>query len=1513
MADFLATLCHTDVDNPFPVLINGGLSHCFNLLVLSVLPHSFLACISACYLGTARSRWRGSVWCGWRCRITASFLLALLFLMDVLVVVAWTPDLATLWLEVLAGLVSALAWLVHGMAAVTLSRLPLGSQWGPVPLGCLPLLPIPTLIITLVSDCRLGYLSWDWDSPPPAILRSALVCIELSLLFIYLLAFIISCLRAGELVEGVSEREPLLPRAGYPEGRPVEEDGAGCLSRLFYLWLNPMMERGRSGELSRPCDVCLLPPALEIRQVEERMAECWQRCRGASWVSAGQGDPSKSWRGLEQPEVAPSLVEQEELCLLSVFHRAFGRRYYMLGLLKLMASMLGFVGPLLLSCLVTYMESDSQPVSLGFAYALGLCLSTLTAAFLSNQFSYQVLKVSLEARAAMVCAVYRKALRVNATTLSSFTTGEIVNFMSTDTERLMNFFPSFHELWSLPLTFAVTLYLLHLQVGVAFLGGLGVAILLVPLNKVIASKIIQSTSDMLQHKDARVKLMTEILFGIRVLKFYTWEKHFISMVQSCRKKELSCIKVINYLDAVCVYTWAALPVVISILTFMTYVLLGHKLTAPKVFTTLALVEMLIMPLNNFPWILNGILEAKVSLERIQRFLKLSDQDLSSYYTTSTDGCWAVKLHDATFSWVHQRASASDLSQPDSSSSQEGSLELCNLNLRVKQGALVGVLGKVGCGKSSLLAAITGEINRKDGTVSVSVLERGFGLTTQEAWIQHMTIQDNILFGKEFDAKRYHDVIEACALSEDLNMLPAGDQTEVGENGITLSGGQKARIALARAVYMDQDLYLLDDPLAAVDSDVAGHLMEQCIMGILKDKTRILCTHRAEFLNKADVLVLMDNGRIIRADTPAEILPLVQATSSIHSKEAYDIVCTDSVQVSEEDKKVGAVTLRVYSAYWHAVGCCLAFSILVSLLLMQASRNVSDWWLSNWISNLQHQSNMSGNGSSTSSSTFPHLLLFYSNLFISPVTVGGNLSSQVKFYLTVYGCIAASNTVFTALRAFLFAYSAIRAATTIHNKLLKQVLKATVTFFDMTPVGRIVNRFSSDLYCMDDTLPFILNIFLANLFGLLGTVIVIIYGLPWIVLMLLPLAALYFHIQRYYRCTSRELKRLSSLSLSSIYTQFSETLTGLSTIRASRAMDRFEWENASRLETNQRCLFASGTAIQWLDIRLQMVGVAVVTAIAAIAVIEHQMKVGDPGLVGLALSYALSITNVLSGLVSNFTQTEMQMVSVERIEEYSTEIPTEPQHSTLQVPDTWPAQGLVEFRDVVLRYRPGLPRALNRVNFQIRVGERVGIVGRTGSGKSSMFLALFRMVELSEGQILIDGIDTKAVSLEELRSRLAIIPQDAFLFSGSVRENLDPLGRHTEQQLLRVLKQCHLLQLVNRMGGLGAELGEKGRNLSAGQKQLVCLARALLTQAKVLCIDEATASVDQRTDQLLQQTIREEFADKTVLTIAHRLNTVMDSDRVLVMQAGRVKEFDSPLVLSQKQNSHFYQLLHCSQD
>ncbi|KAJ6651178.1 hypothetical protein lerEdw1_000730, partial [Lerista edwardsae] len=621
---------------------------------------------------------------------------------------------------------------------------------------------------------------------------------------------------------------------------------------------------------------------------------------------------------------------------------------------------------------------------------------------------------------------------------------------------------------------------------------------------------------------------------------------------------------------------------------------------------------------------------------------------------------------------------------------------------------------------------------------------------------------------------------------------------------------------------------------------------------------------------------------------------------------------NSLLKQEEDKKEGAVAFQVYKAYWMAVGSCLALSILLSLLLMQASRNVSDWWLSNWISSLPHAENTSLRNLTVLPSS--QLLLFSPGGLVSPVlaSIPSNSTLDVNFYLTVYGCIAGANSIFTILRAFLFAFGTIHAATIIHNRLLKRVMKATMTFFDTTPTGRILNRFSSDVYCVDDSLPFMLNIFLANIFGLLGMLVMITYGLPWIGLVLLPLAAIYYSIQRYYRRTSRELKRLYSLTLSPIYTHFSETLTGLSTIRATRATDRFETENQLRLELNQRCRFASNAAMQWLDIRLQMIGVAVVTAIAGIAIIQHQRKLGDPGLVGLALSYALSVTNLLSGLITSFTQTETMMVSVERTEEYATEVPIEPQEELLQVAPDWPSRGHVEFQHVILAYRPDLPNALDGVTFTIYPGEKIGIVGRTGSGKSTLFLALFRMVELRAGQILLDNISSYSVGLKKLRSRLAIIPQDPFLFSGTIRENLDPLKQYTDADLYQVLEQCHLREVVTEMGGLDRELGERGKSLSVGQRQLVCLARALLTQAKVLCIDEATASVDQKTDKLLQQTIRQRFADKTVLTIAHRLNTILDSDRVLVMHAGKVAEFDSPDVLSKKHDSLFRHLLHSGQ-
>ncbi|XP_028903290.1 ATP-binding cassette sub-family C member 10 isoform X1 [Ornithorhynchus anatinus] len=1483
MEEFLAKLCGTSPAQPLPLWVEGTTGHCFTQLILNTLPHALLALLSACYLGTPRclgSITRSSP--GWRLRVTASFLLSALPLLDLLPA-AGPPQAGPgpLGLEVLAGGTAAVAWLTHGLTLRALARSSHGRCRGPPALALTALLSTPALVLTLFWHCQRGTLL-----PPPRpgpLARFCLLVLQLATLLAYGLGWALP----GDRRPAPGDHEPLLPEPEEPEGT---EDGESWLSCLSYAWLAPLLDRGSRGQLRQPRNTCLLPAGLRTAPVGRLFWACWREQAGAG--------PPRLWR-----------------VLLS----AFGRRYLALGLLKLAGTALGFSGPLLLSLLVGFLEQGHQELSWGLLYALGLAAGATAGALLRNQYGYRVQKVVLRVRAAVLGALYRKALRLGPIRPS---TGEVLNLLGTDAERLLNLAPSFHEAWGLPLQLAVTLYLLYQQVGLAFLGGLGLALLLVPVNKVLATRIMVNNQEMLRHKDARVKLMTELLGGMRVTKFCAWEQALGARVEDCRARELQSLRAIKFLDAACVYLWAALPVVISILIFITYVLMGNQLTATKVFTALALVGMLILPLNNFPWVLNALLEAKVSLGRIQCFLDLPDHDPKSYYHPEppSDPSVELKLHEASFSWALPG----------------NGLDIVIPHLTVHKGALVGIVGKVGCGKSSLLAAITGELNRLGGWVAVRDIDQGFGLATQEPWIQFATVRDNILFGKAMDTRLYQEVLEACALWDDLKILPAGDQTEVGEKGVTLSGGQRARIALARAVYQEKELYLLDDPLAAVDANVANHLLHKCILGILGHTTRLLFTHRTEFLEQADLVLLLEGGRLVQAGPPSEILPLVQITPLARTMDGQEPEPAEaspaapspreaepgpgegtqapSGLLQEEEKKEGAVAFQVYQAYWAAVGGGMALAILLSLLLMQGTRNAADWWLSHWISQLKANENSTQGAAAFLS---PQLLLFSAGDLLTPVPPMGRSSStnsslDVRFYLTVYGSIAGANSLCTLLRALLFAAGTLRAAATLHRRLLRRVLMAPVTFFEATPTGRIVNRFSSDVACVDDSLPFVLNILLANAFGLLGLVTVLAAGLPWLLLLLPALGALYLSVQRRYRASARELRRLCSLTLSPLYTHLAESLAGLGVLRATRAVPRFMDDYERLLEDSQRCQFAAKATLQWLDIRLQLMGAAVVSAIAGIALAQHSQRLANPGLVGLALSYALSLTDLLSGLVSTMTQTETMMVSVERVEEYASTLPSEPQDQSLKGFPNWLTRGQVEFQDVSLRYRPGLPPALAGVSFTVFPGEKLGIVGRTGSGKSSLLLVLFRLLEPSAGRVLLDGTDTTRLHLRQLRSSLAIIPQEPFLFSGTVRDNLDPQGRHEDATLCEALGQCHLLQVIASLGGLDAELGEGGRLLSLGQRQLLCLARALLTDAKILCIDEATASVDQRTDQLIQQTIRQRFANKTVLTIAHRLDTILDSDRVLVLQAGKVAEMDTPAALCSRPDSIFHRLLQNSQ-
>ncbi|XP_058590029.1 ATP-binding cassette sub-family C member 10 isoform X2 [Neofelis nebulosa] len=1288
MERLLAQLCETSVLQPLPVWEGDTTGHCFTQLVLSALPHALLAVLSACHWGTPRNP-DYILHCspGWRLRLAASFLLSVFPLLDLLPV-ALPPGAGPgpIGLEVLAGGVAAVAWTSHCLALWVLVHSPHGHSRGPLALALAAFLPAPALVLTLLWHCQRGTLLPPLLPGPLS--RLCLLILQLAALLAYGLGWAVP----GGPREPWAQ-EPLLSQEQEPE---IAEDGESWLSRFSYAWLTPLLSRGARGELRQPQDTCRLPHRLHPTYLARVFQACWQ-------------EGAQLWRAL---------------------YGAFGQRYLALGLLKLVGTMLGFSGPLLLSLLVGFLEEGQEPLSNGLLYALALAGGAVLGAVLQNQYGYEIRKVTLQARGAVLNILYRKALQLGPRRPPA---GEALNLLGTDSERLLNFAGSFHEAWGLPLQLAITLYLLHHQVGVAFVGGLIVALLLVPVNKVIATRIMASNQEMLQHKDARVKLMTELLSGIRVIKFFRWEQALGARVEACRARELGRLRVIKYLDAACVYLWAALPVVISIVIFITYVLMGHQLTATKVFTALALVRMLILPLNNFPWVINGLLEAKVSLDRIQRFLDLPNQNPQAYYSSDppTAPSTVLELHEALFSW------------DPVGTSQETFIS----HLEVKKGALVGIVGKVGCGKSSLLAAIAGELHRLHGQVAVWGLSKGFGLATQEPWIQFATIRDNILFGKTFDAQLYQKVLEACALSDDLSVLPAGDQTEVGEKGVTLSGGQRARIALARAVYQEKDLYLLDDPLAAVDTDVANHLLHRCILGVLSHTTRLLCTHRIEYLERADVVLLMEAGRLVQAGPPSEILPLVQAVPKawVEDGQESDSATAQSGQnlektkagleverntcgrlLQEESKKEGAVAFHVYQAYWRAVGQGLALAILLSLLLMQATRNAADWWLSHWISQLKADKNSSQEAPAPSSPGSTGLLSAQLLLFspgslytsVSPLPKAApNGSSDIRFYLTVYATIAGVNSLCTLLRAVLFAAGTIRAATTLHHRLLRRVLMAPVTFFESTPTGRVLNRFSSDVACADDSLPFMLNILLANAVGLLGLLAVLGSGLPWLLLLLPPLSILYYRVQRHYRASSRELRRLSSLTLSPLYTHLADTLAGLAVLRATGASHRFEEENQRLLELNQRCQFAASAAMQWLDIRLQLMGATVVSAIAGIALVQHQQGLANPGLVGLSLSYALSLTGLLSGLVSSFTQTETMLVSVERLEEYSCDLPQEPQGQLPRLGIGWLTQGSVEFQDVVLVYRPGLPNALDGVTFRVQPGEKLGIVGRTGSDPS----------------------------------------------------------------------------------------------------------------------------------------------------------------------------------------------------
>ncbi|XP_041776319.1 multidrug resistance-associated protein 1 isoform X1 [Anopheles merus] len=1304
------------------------------------------------------------------------------------------------------------------------------------------------------------------------------------------------------------------------------ELAASFPSRIFFAWFDRLAWVGFRKPLEVD-DLWKMKPEDSSKEVSPAFLHHWNETLEKTYQSRETSNDVTFKKLGNSARVDFRTTKAKNIAsILPALIKTFGGTFLLGSFLKLGQDLLTFASPQILKLIIGFVGGE-EPMWKGLMYAITLFVVAGTQTLLLGQYFNRMFFVGLRIRTALISAIYRKALIISNSARKGSTVGEIVNLMAVDAQRFMDLTTYINMIWSAPLQIGLALYFLWQILGPSVLAGLAVMIILIPVNGVIANMIKTLQIKQMKNKDERVKLMNEVLSGIKVLKLYAWEPSFEQQILKIRDKEVKVLKSAAYLNAGTSFIWSCAPFLVSLVTFATYVLVDENnvLDASTAFVSLSLFNILRFPLSMLPMLISNMVQTSVSVNRINTFLNQEELDPDNVQHDEKESS-PLLIENGVFSWGGEETT------------------LKNINVRVEKNQIVAVVGTVGSGKSSLLSAFLGEMDKISGRVNT--LGR-IAYVSQQAWIQNATLKDNILFGKPMDQRRYARVIEACALKPDIEMLPGGDMTEIGEKGINLSGGQKQRVSLARAVYNDADVYFLDDPLSAVDSHVGKHIFEQVIgpSGLLAKKTRVLVTHGITYLPNTDKIFVLREGEISESGTYQELMDkkgafaefLIQHLQEVSEEEedldeikqqlensvggeellnqlkrsnskrsrsestsetgsVKDISRQNSTTdsntslrrrtsekapevaktklIEQEKSETGSVKWEVYKHYLKSIGLTLSVATVILNMIFQGFSIGSNLWLSRW----------------------------------STDDTAGNDTSRRDMYLGVYGAFGAGQVLSTFLSTLFLYIGALEASRTLHKTLLRRVLHAPLTsFFDITPVGRVLNRFSKDIDTTDSDLPATLRAWSACFFGVVATLVVISISTPIFAAVIVPIGILYYAVQRFYVATSRQLKRLESVSRSPIYSHFGETIQGVQTIRAYSVQDRFILESDEKVDGNQLCYCPSIIANRWLAVRLEMVGNLIILFAALFAVLGRETM--NAGLVGLSVSYALQITQTLNWLVRMTSDVETNIVAVERIKEYGEtkqEAAWELPNSTL--PRDWPEQGMVEFRDFQVRYREGLELVLRGISFTVNGGEKVGIVGRTGAGKSSLTLALFRIIESAGGSIVIDGQDISQLGLHALRSRLTIIPQDPVLFSGTLRINLDPFNAHSDDDIWKALEHAHLKSFVKGLtAGINHEVTEGGENLSVGQRQLICLARALLRKTKVLILDEATAAVDLETDDLIQRTIRTEFKDCTVLTIAHRLNTIMDSDKVIVLDKGQIVEFAPPAELLQSKNSAFYSM------
>uniref|UniRef100_A0A663EE58 MRP1 protein n=1 Tax=Aquila chrysaetos chrysaetos TaxID=223781 RepID=A0A663EE58_AQUCH len=976
--------------------------------------------------------------------------------------------------------------------------------------------------------------------------------------------------------------------------------------------------------------------------------------------------------------------------------------------------------------------------------------------------------------------------------------GEIVNLISADAQQLMELTVNINLLWSAPFQIIMAVVFLWKEVGPSVLAGVALLLLVIPINALIAAKV-------------------------KRLKARYLNKH--------SKERLSCHNTGSGGGGgsklcMCKNT-------VSLVTFGVFFYLDKEnvLTATKVFTSIALFNILRLPLFDLLSVISAVAQNKISLSRLEDFL-----------------C------------------AEDLNPEDVNTNYSGS----NLSVSIPEGSLVAVVGQVGSGKSSFLSAVLGEMEKLEGTVQ---RKGSVAYVSQQAWIQNDSLQENILFGANLNRPYYELVLESCALLPDLEQLPNGDQTEIGERGVNISGGQN-----------NADLYLLDDPLSAVDVHVGKHLFEKLIgpSGLPESKTRILVTHNLMLLPHTDLVIVMEEGRISQMGTYQELI-------SKRANFAYLIqVCSAELTSEETTLMEGEICvlwllnvffsfsfkhLKIFLLHFLETNRIIAGKCRMKMSVVLKYLQAFDWrWM--WLTIAAYLGQ--------------NALAIGQNLWLSTWTAETAKVNdftewkQSQIYkLHIYGLLGFIQGLLVCCGAYVLTRGSLSASQALHHQLLDNVLHLPLQHFETNPVGQIINRFTKDLFIVDLRFHYYLRTWLNCTLDVIGTILVITSASPLFIVVVIPLGYFYFTIQVSALTSSRQIRRLGGASHSPVISHFSETLAGQSTIRAFGHQERFIRKNNDVVYENLVYFYNSVISNRWLSVRLEFLG-SLMVFFAALFVVLAGNTVSS-STVGLSISYALNIIQSLNFWVRKACEIETNAVSVERLYEYAKMDKEEPWIMSKRPPAGWPDRGIIEFVNYKAQYRKDLGLALNDVSFQTQSKEKIGIVGRTGAGKSTLTNCLFRVLERSEGKIIVDGIDISTIGLHDLRGNLNIIPQDPVLFSGTLQSNLDPLGKHSDLELWEVLELCDLKDFVQCLSHTLTIIG------IVGQRQLVCLARA-------------TASVDMETDNLVQSTIKREFYNCTILTIAHRLHTVMDSERVLVLDAGRILEYDTPHNLLQQKGA-----------